>query len=150
MRNLCTLFNKYSHLCWEIFSSTCGEYNVLHTAGKFSNNGANVTSSGPRWDLSPMPTPRPMPILPRSAQASTDFQPYCSPSNLNVARATGMPGPGSITREPLNSTKATRPPSIKTNSNKLEALQLPPKRLQEVEVLSKTRESIKVKNMLTA
>ena len=96
-----------------------------------------------------MPTPRPMPILPRSAQASTDFQPYCSPSNLNVARASGIPGPGGA-RETLNSTKASRPPSVKHNSNKLEALQLPPKRLQEVEVPVSKRESIKVKNMLTA
>lgn len=64
------------------------------------NNGGR---SGARWDLSPMPTPRPMPILPRPAVASSDFRPYCSPSNLNVVL------------EPTNP-KASRPPLRQTNS----------------------------------
>lgn len=50
-----------------------------------------------------MPTPRPMPILPRPAVASSDFRPYCSPSNLNVVL------------EPTNP-KASRPPLRQTNS----------------------------------
>lgn len=67
------------------------------------NNGGR---SGARWDLSPMPTPRPMPILPRSAVASSDFRPYCSvtpSSNLNVVL------------EPANP-KASRPPLKQSNS----------------------------------
>ena len=48
-----------------------------------------------------MPTPRPMPILPRPAVASSDFRPYCS--SLNVVL------------EPANP-KASRPP-IKASGN---------------------------------
>ena len=82
-----------------------------------------------------MPTPRPMPILPRSAVASSDFQPYCSPSNLNV------------TRESLH-TKASRPPTIKRNTNSLasEAREQPQKHEGE----GGKRESIKAKSLLTA
>ena len=58
-----------------------------------------------------MPSPRPMPILPRSAVASSDFRPYNSspkPSSLNVAIEPAMP-------------KAARPPSMKRNENNANA-----------------------------
>ena len=89
-----------------------------------------------------MPTPRPMPILPRtSAVATSDFKPYCSPSNLNVAREASL--------------KASRPPSsnlphttIKPNSKAIEANDQPQK--QEVAGGTGKRESLKVKNLLAA
>ena len=46
-----------------------------------------------------MPSPRPMPILPRSAVASSDYRPYSSPSSsLHVAVQPAQP-------------KAARPPT---------------------------------------
>ena len=69
-------------------------YKCEHLKGL--NNGGR---SGAKWDLSPMPSPRPMPILPRSAVASSDFRPYSSPnSSLNVAVQPAHP-------------KAARPPT---------------------------------------
>lgn len=69
-------------------------YKCEHLKGL--NNGGR---SGAKWDLSPMPSPRPMPILPRSAVASSDYRPYSSPnSSLNVAVQPAQP-------------KAARPPT---------------------------------------
>ena len=76
----------------------------LNNGGRNSGGGG-----GARWDLSPMPTPRPMPILPRPAVASSDFRPYSS--SLNVVL------------EPTNP-KASRPP-LKAASNSILEADLP-------------------------
>ena len=73
------------------------------TIGMNSNGGR----SGARWDMSPMPSPRPMPILPRSAVASSDYRPYHSspkPSSLNVTMEPAQP-------------KAARPPVLALTNN---------------------------------
>lgn len=63
---------------------------------------SNGGRSGARWDMSPMPSPRPMPILPRSAVASSDYRPYHSspkPSSLNVTMEPAQP---KAARPPIN------------------------------------------------
>ena len=51
-----------------------------------------------------------MPILPRSAVASSDFRPYCSPSPATPAQTSNL----NVILEPANP-KASRPP-LRTNS----------------------------------
>jgi len=55
-----------------------------------SGNGDNGERNN-RWDMSPLPGPRQMPILPRPATAYSDFQPYSSPVPCPAAsRTTNM------------------------------------------------------------
>ena len=64
--------------------------------------------------MSPLPGPRPMPILPRPATAYSDFQPYSSPIPCPAAARTNAPAANTLTvrnQSGSQAIKASRPPT---------------------------------------
>ena len=65
--------------------------------------------------MSPLPVPRPMPILPRPATAYSDFQPYSSPIPCPAAARTNAPAATNMltvrNQSGPQAIKASRPPT---------------------------------------
>ena len=65
--------------------------------------------------MSPLPGPRPMPILPRPATAYSDFQPYSSPIPCPAAARTNTPAAANMltvrNQSGPQAIKASRPPT---------------------------------------
>jgi hypothetical protein len=79
-----------------------------------SGNGDSSGDRNNRWDMSPLPGPRPMPILPRPATAYSDFQPYSSPIPCPSAARTNAPAANMLTvrnQSGPQAIKASRPPT---------------------------------------
>ena len=90
-----------------------------HPAGQPGNGDSGERNN--RWDMSPLPGPRPMPILPRPATAYSDFQPYSSPLPCPAASRTKTPTANMLTvknQSGPQTIKASRPPtSLPVGSN---------------------------------
>ena len=85
---------------------------LTHPAGQSGNGDSGDRNN--RWDMSPLPGPRPMPILPRPATAYSDFQPYSSPLPCPAASRTNTPAANMLTvknQSGQQTVKASRPPT---------------------------------------